>query len=206
MADRFHLWQNLTRAVERTVMDHRPCLNSLPLVEPEPEPQWETPLPSDSETGAADQEPADPTGRMADRRRAHHALVHQLLEHGMSMREAARHLGWSRNTVRRYAHAKHWQDMAKGRRPRGSKLDPFKPCLAQRWEETGGKVTGKALLAEITEHGYRGGHTLLPQWKGQTLLAPDSAPPPPPPAWSPPSRRCSPSWRAIASPSGSPRP
>ncbi|GAA2997437.1 ISL3 family transposase [Streptomyces lactacystinicus] len=183
VADRFHLWQNLIRAVERTVMDHRPCLNSLPVVEPEPEPQWEMPLPADSrtDTEAPDDEPADPTGRMADRRRAHHALVHQLLERGMSMREVARHLGWSRNTVRRYAHAQRWQDMAKGRRTRASKLDPFKPYLARRWEETGGKITGHSLLAEITERGYRGGHTLVAQWKRQALPAADSAPPPPPP-------------------------
>ncbi|MFI0986367.1 ISL3 family transposase [Streptomyces exfoliatus] len=181
VADRFHLWQNLTRAVERTVMDHRPCLNSLPLVEPEPEPQWEIPLPTDGDTEAADEEPADPTGRMADRRRAHHTLVHELLEHGMSQRAIARHLGWGRHTVQRYARAKHWQDMVKGQRPRGSKLDPFKPYLAQRWEETGGKITGLALLAEITERGYRGRYTLLAQWKLRALLAPDSAPPPPPP-------------------------
>ncbi|MFJ9460820.1 helix-turn-helix domain-containing protein [Kitasatospora sp. NPDC101447] len=118
---------------------------------------------------------------MADRRSVHHALVHELLERGMSMREVARHLGWSRNTVRRYAHAARWQDMMKDRHPRASKLDPFKPYLAQRWEETGGKITIRELFEEITARGYRGGRTLLAQWKRQALIAPDSAPPPPPP-------------------------
>ncbi|AUY54580.1 transposase [Streptomyces sp. CB01881] len=179
VADRYHLWRNLTQAVERTVLDHRSCLHSLPVIESEPEPQWETPVLADS--GADEDEKPAPSGRMADRRSAHHALVHELLEHGMSMREVARHLGWSRNTVRRYAHAARWQDMMKDRRPQTSKLDPFKPFLARRWEETGGKITGRVLFEEITARGYRGGLTLLAQWKRQALTAPDSVPPPPPP-------------------------
>ncbi|MFE7530765.1 ISL3 family transposase [Kitasatospora sp. NPDC057542] len=183
IADRYHLWHNLTQAVERTVLDHRSCLNSLPMIEPEPEPQWETPLPADDSADVEEEieQPADPTGRMAERRIVHHALVHELLERGMSMREVARHLGWSRYTIRRYAHAARWQDMMKDRRPRASKLDPFKPYLVRRWEETGGKITGRVLFEEITARGYRGGLTLLAQWKRQALIAPDSAPPPPPP-------------------------
>ncbi|MEV0537919.1 ISL3 family transposase [Kitasatospora sp. NPDC050463] len=43
VADRYHLWANMVRAVERTVMDHRACLNSLPAVDPDPEPQWGDP-------------------------------------------------------------------------------------------------------------------------------------------------------------------
>ncbi|MFD5922718.1 ISL3 family transposase [Kitasatospora sp. NPDC127035] len=192
VADRYHLWHNLTRAVDRTVLDHRSCLHSLPAVEPEPEPQWETPLPDRPDTDDKDEaeEPTGPTGRMADRRSVHHALVHDLLERGMSMREVARHLGWGRNTVRRYAHAARWQDMMKDRSPRSSKLDPFKPYLAGRWEETGGKITGRVLFEEITAQGYRGGRTLLAQWKSQALTTPDSAPPPPPP----PSIRQATSW------------
>ncbi len=65
-------------------------------------------------------------------------------------------------------------------RPRASKLDPFKPYLALRWEEAGGRITGRELLEEITARGYRGGMTLLAQWKHQALIAPDGAPPPPP--------------------------
>ncbi|WP_405000777.1 transposase [Kitasatospora cathayae] len=154
VADRYHLWANLVRAVERTVMDHRACLTSLPVVEPEPEPQWEAPLPTGSDTAG----PANPTGRMADRRREHHALVHQLLASGMSLREVARHLGWGRHTVQRYARAKHWQDMVKGqlpperasstptrptspsagRRPKGR--SPAWPC----WRRSNGGATGAA--------------------------------------------------------------
>ncbi|MCX5300428.1 ISL3 family transposase [Streptomyces sp. NBC_00193] len=175
VADRYHLWANLVSAVEKTVVDHRQCLHTLPTRLPEADPQWETPDPEQPV-------PAEPAGKMAERRRLHHALVHDLLGQGLSERAVARHLGWSRNTVRRYARAGRWQDMMKRRpRPRASILDPYKPYLEQRWAETGGKITGLTLLAEIRERGYRGGHTVLAVWK-QGQQSPDQpAPSPAPP-------------------------
>ncbi|MFB6579447.1 ISL3 family transposase [Streptomyces sp. NPDC056402] len=123
VADRYHLWANLVSAVEKTVVDHRQCLHTLPTPLPEAEPQWEAP---DPEQPA----PAEPAGKMAKRRRLHHALVHDLLDQGHSERAVARHLGWSRNTVRRYARAARWQNMMKGPpRQRASILDPYKPYL-----------------------------------------------------------------------------
>ncbi|MEE1782394.1 ISL3 family transposase [Streptomyces sp. SP17BM10] len=178
VADRYHLWANLVRAVERVVTDHRACLR-VPESEPEPEPQWETPLPA--EAGSADAGAADPAGRVAERRRANYALAHGLLAGGMSQRAVAKHLGWSRNTVRRYAQAVRWQDMMKGpQAPRTVKLDPYKPYMLRRWEETSGRISGMALLGEITARGYRGGYTQLAEWKQRELL-PDGPPPPRPP-------------------------
>ncbi|WP_042424390.1 ISL3 family transposase [Streptacidiphilus anmyonensis] len=179
VADRYHLWANLVRAVERVVTDHRACLR-VPESGPEPEPQWEIQLPADA--GNADAgEPADPGGRVAERRRANHALAHELLDGGMSQRAVAKHLGWSRNTVRRYAGAAKWQDLMKGPpAPRTVKLDPYKPYTLRRWEETAGRISGMALLGEITVRGYRGGYTQLAAWKQRELL-PDGPPPPRPP-------------------------
>lgn len=103
----------------------------LPPANPEPEPVWETPPEATSDQNDAE---ADPTGRFAERARAHHALVHDLLDQGMGIRQIARHLGWGRHTVQRYARAARWQDMVKCRkRQLPSRLDPFKPYLAQRW-------------------------------------------------------------------------
>ncbi|MFB7598952.1 ISL3 family transposase [Streptomyces sp. NPDC056160] len=138
VADRFHLWQNIATAVEKAVADHRSCLRDLPPPSPEPEPAWETPAEA---APGQEAETDDPTGKFAERARAHHTLVHDLLAQGMSLRGIAHHLGWGRHTVQRYARAARWQDMVKGRsRQLPSKLDPFKPYLADRWAETDGHV------------------------------------------------------------------
>ncbi|MEU5324611.1 ISL3 family transposase [Streptomyces sp. NPDC021056] len=161
VADRFHLWQNLASAVEKTVAGHRSCLRDLPLPAREPEPAWER----SAEAPGRDDEPDEPTGKFADRARAHHALVHELLGKGMSLRGIAHHLGWGRHTVQRYARAARWQDMVKGRkRQLPSKLDPFKPYLAQRWTETGGKAKILDLHREITARGFRGHYSLVRDW------------------------------------------
>lgn len=119
VADRFHLWQNLATAVEHCVAVHKPCLTE-PATPAEPPDQA-------SET-------ATPTGRMAQRRREHHAMVHDLLGRGYSHRQIARHLGWGRRTVAHYAQAATWQDMLHGhRQTRRSVLDPFKAHLIARW-------------------------------------------------------------------------
>lgn len=76
---------------------------------------------------------AVPAGRRAERKKAAHALVHELLAQGHSRRAIARHLGWGLNTVLRYANAARWQDTIRDNRPRPSRLDPYKPYLERRF-------------------------------------------------------------------------
>jgi transposase len=158
VADRFHLWQNLARAVERCVSAHRCCL-----AEPDPAPAGQ-PAPPAEPAHAARTEPA---GDYADRARRHHAIVHQLLADGRGLREIARHLGWGPHTVQRYARAATWQELADGRwqAPRPSKLDPFKPYLDQHAGQRHGDYT--RLFREIRERGYDGSYSTVRGYLGR---------------------------------------
>ncbi|WP_224293112.1 transposase [Streptomyces olivaceus] len=84
---------------------------------------------------------AEPVGRRAERKKAAHALVHEMLTEGHSRRAIARHLGWGLNTVLRYANAARWQDTIRDNRPRPSRLDPYKPYLERRFAEGCTSVT-----------------------------------------------------------------
>ncbi|MFE9636188.1 transposase [Streptomyces sp. NPDC006463] len=74
VADRFHLWQGLGRAVETCVATHRACLHG--------------PLPGDAlldemcPESSRPQDDCEPLGRRAERKKAAHALVHKMLAQG----------------------------------------------------------------------------------------------------------------------------
>ncbi|WP_406865214.1 IS1-like element transposase [Streptomyces sp. HUAS MG47] len=87
------------------------------------------------------QDDAEPVGQRAERKKAAHALVHEMLAQGHSRRATARHLGWGLNTVLRYANAARWPDTIRENRPRPSKLDPYKPYLEHRFAEGCTSVT-----------------------------------------------------------------
>jgi len=170
VADRFHLWQNLAKAVEKCVAAHRACLAEPepgPADSPEPGPPAEPPRP-------------EPAGKYADRVRRHHAIVHDLLAQGRGLREIARHLGWGLHTVQRYARAATWQELADGRwqQPRPSKLDPFKPHLDQRTGQ--GCGNGARLFREIKALGYDGSYSVVRGYLDQRRPAKTPLPPAPP--------------------------
>jgi len=171
VADRFHLWQNIAKAVERCVAAHRACL-----AEPEPGPA----AGPDPERPAEQLPEPEPAGKFAERACRHHAMVHELLADGHGIRTIARHLGWGRHTVQRYARAATWQELVDGRwqAPRASKLDPFKPHLHQRTGEGYGNAA--QLFREIRSLGYDGSYSTVRDYLDQRR--PDKAPlvPPPP--------------------------
>lgn len=102
--------------------------------------------------------------------------VRVLARQGKGIREIARELGISRNTVRRYLRS---GELPRYRRqvPRPSKLDAHKDYLAQRVAEAAPeRLPATVLLRELRERGYSGGYSILKAYLA-TLL-PASAPEP----------------------------
>ncbi|MEU8820450.1 ISL3 family transposase [Actinoplanes sp. NPDC048796] len=159
VADRFHLWANLATAVERCVARHKACLH-----EPAANTPAEQQPPSLTET-------PEPSGAMAQRRREHHKLVHDLIAQGAGLRQIARHLGWGRHTVQRYARATTWQEMVVGQKPRPSRLDPFKPHVLRRISE--GCLNAITLHREVTAQGFTGSYGIVRAFMEQHHTTPD---------------------------------
>lgn len=87
-----------------------------------------------------------------------------LARRGMSIREMARQLQCSRNTVRRYLRNEEAAQYGP-RAPRPTKLDAYKDYLLGRIEAARPHwIPAVVLLREITELGYRGGVTQLKQF------------------------------------------
>ena len=95
----------------------------------------------------------------------------------MGLRAIARHLGWGRHTVQRYARAARWQDMVTGRRTRPSRLDVHQPYLQRRIGETGGAITIKELREELAGDGHRVPYSSLRDWARDRLQWPDAPAP-----------------------------
>ncbi|MDQ1022564.1 transposase [Streptomyces umbrinus] len=173
IADRYHLLQNLGQAVEKCVAAHRDCLRS---IAPQPD-QAATERNADAAFAVERHSLPLPTGRRAERMRAHHALVHGLLSEGMGLRAIARHLGWGRHTVQRYARAARWQDMVTGRHTRTSRLDMHQPYLQRRIDETDGKITIIELRKELAHRGHPVPYSSLRDWARSRLQWPDAPAP-----------------------------
>jgi hypothetical protein len=171
VADRFHLWQNLAKAVEKCVAAHRGCL-----AEPAPEAAGD-PVPL---AGTAGETAPEPAGKFAERTRRNHALVHGLRAEGRGLREIARHLSWGLHTVQRYDRAATWQELVDGRwkAPRASKPDPFKPYLDQHAGQGHGSFT--RLFREIRDLGYDGSYSVVRNYLDQIRPARTPLPEAPP--------------------------
>ncbi|WP_265584197.1 ISL3 family transposase [Streptomyces acidicola] len=169
VADRFHLWQGVGRAVETCVAAHRERLRI-----PTPSRSMDVYSSKDNPVRV---DPA-PDGRRAQGKKAAHALVRELLAQGHSRRAIARHLGWGLNTVLRYARASHWQDTLRENRPRPTRLDPYKPYLERRFAAGCTSVT--RLHRELLADNASVTHQMVRAYIATLRAAPPQAPPPPP--------------------------
>jgi transposase len=87
--------------------------------------------------------------------------IRVMARRGMRIREIARELGCSRNTVKRYLRDGKASRYGP-RQPRGTKLDPFKDYLRERIEAAKPHwIPAVVLLREIRDLGYAGGLTQL---------------------------------------------
>lgn len=87
--------------------------------------------------------------------------VRVLAKHGKGVREIARELGVSRNTVRRYLRDP-GAERYKARPPRATKLDPYKGYIVDRLQAAApARIPATVLLAECRERGYQGGYTMM---------------------------------------------
>jgi transposase len=171
VAARFHLGQNLAKAVEKCVAAHRSCLA---------EPAAETAEGQLPPAQPAAETAPEPSGKFAERAKRNHATVHGLRAEGRGIREIARHLGWGQHTVQRYDRAATWQELVDGRwtAPRPSRLDPFKPYLDQHADGNRGSFT--RLFNEVRERGYDGSYSVVRDYLSGRNPARAPLPPAPP--------------------------
>ncbi|HYA52833.1 MAG TPA: ISL3 family transposase [Streptosporangiaceae bacterium] len=155
VADRFHLWQDLAEAVEKTVLA---CLAAM-----DPPPGPDSPRDPDAPASPDAPAPAEPDGfrdvhgherRLVARHRDRYAAVQALRAGGCSVREIARRLGLARNTAQKFASAASIDELLVKATSRPSILDPFKPYLNQRWNQ--GITSAAALHEEIRARGWTG--------------------------------------------------
>ena len=123
VVDRFHLLRNLGEAIEPVIARHQACLQdeSSAAGAPDPPSQPEAPPPPALALAPAVLPPRPTTSQQA------------LLARSLSLTDLAHTLGLDRKTVRRSACAATATEAASPRRPRRSRLDPFKDDLHPRW-------------------------------------------------------------------------
>ena len=168
IADRFHLLQGLSRAVEKVCHQHRGCLRKpaergqdrpvqLPLLDALP--------------------PTLIVQRVVNR----YAEINHMATAGYPVSEIARRLGLDRKTVRHYRDTDLDALLASARDRRSVSLDRFKPFLQAQFAL--GNTSGTTLFEQLREQGYRGGYSTLTRYLrtvriGTALPAPAELPSP----------------------------
>ncbi|WP_244876857.1 ISL3 family transposase [Winogradskya consettensis] len=148
VADRFHLWQNLGQAVEKTVNAHRSQLAAA------------APPPVD-DSRPTEVQPL-PEKKIVVRLREHHAAVHELAAQGLNKSAIGRKLGLHQATVRKYLNAASHAELTAVTEQRAHLVDDYVAYLHRRWNE--GERNATALFREIKEQGYPGGELAVQRY------------------------------------------
>jgi transposase len=148
VADRFHLWQNLGQAVEKSVNARRSRL-AAPAAPPV------------DDTMPAQVRPL-PDLKIVTRLREHHAAVHELTAQGLNKSAIGRELGLHQATVRKYLNAATAAELTAVSEQRAHLVDDYVDYLHQRWNE--GERNATALFREIKQQGYPGGELAVQRY------------------------------------------
>jgi transposase len=181
VADRWHLYHNLSEHVAKAVARHRGCLEE-PAPEPEPEETAgarDAPDLQQAAAAAAARRAED--SALAVRTRQRFELVQALRAQGKGIKPIARETGLAKETVRRFYRAATVDELlAKVRDGRPSLLDDYKPYLHQRWNE--GCTNVRQLHADLRERGFKGGDGTIRDYMlpfRESGTAPPAVPGPP---------------------------
>jgi hypothetical protein len=157
VADRWHVYHNLSEHVEKAVARHRGCLAE-PAPEQEPdEAGEEAPVPDLQQAAAEAASRRAQESTLAIRTRQRYEQVQALRAQGKGIKPIARETGLAKETIRRFYRAATIDELlAKVRDGRPSLLDDYKPYLHQRWNE--GCTNVRQLHAELRQRGYKGGY------------------------------------------------
>lgn len=146
VADRWHLWHNLSEAVRKEVASHSTC--------------W-------AKAGPPRQKLARQESTIE---RRHH--IHGLLSQGMGLGECARRLDLPLNTIKRYARIGEPDRLRRAPQYRACLVDPYRDHLRQRRQEDPA-VPIQRLFGEIRRLGYQGSLNLLYKYINQGRLDSD---------------------------------
>lgn len=171
VADRFHLWQNLGQAVEKTVNTLRANLAT----------------PSPAAAPPVLQPPHDK--KIITRLRRDYEAVQELYQQGWSKAAIGRKLQLHQATVRKFANARSVEDVLAKNQQRASIVDEHVEYLHQRWNE--GERNATQLFREIKARGYQGGELAVQRYLRRYRHTSGPAPKPGP---RPPSVRDVTSW------------
>ncbi|AJF70319.1 hypothetical protein SVTN_39525 (plasmid) [Streptomyces vietnamensis] len=171
IADVWHLWNNLAKAVERTLTSHYVCIRAGH--DAARQPDEETMAPPPDGTFDVNGRPRRIVGRIRER----HRRVQELLAQGRSLRGISRDLDLDYYAVRRYARTTNVDELLVKVTQRRTLLDDYKPYLYERF--TQGCRNASQLFREVRDQGFRGDRTVVNRYVRQLKQGVETAPPAP---------------------------
>ena len=150
VADRFHLFLNLSTAIERVLEERRQQLFLTVAALPQPEPACS------DEVRLTHQQALQQERRQ--RRLKRYEEVIQRYRQGDSQKKISKTLHLDRRTVRRWIRAGAFPERQSPRR-RPTQVQHFEEYLQRRWTE--GCHNATRLLEELRAQGYRGGRSMV---------------------------------------------